>query len=152
MSLAENFNEAKKWALGIRTPKEAHEGIERGAVAQQVLGTWVKRALKTAAAVTAVGLLLRSGPILLYGALPAWGIYGALKIADRLLEKSIRLKLEAAQEMTTEGDRQRGMTPAHEPSPKLSKKMSEGFNADASRPTAQAAASAKGFWSRFRLD
>lgn len=158
MPFKENFDKAKKFVLGIRNLEEAHEGIQRHAVAKQVLGTWTKRALKAAAAVTAVGLLLRSGPILLYGALPAWGIYGALKLADHLVEKSIRLKVEAAQELAADTDKQRGASPALEPSPKLAKKMSGGFNADAARadgdtaPAALAAQQPKSFWSRIGLD
>jgi hypothetical protein len=156
MNLSQSFEKARKWMIGVDSVEDAANDIERIGRWRQALDVWGKRTLKLAIGVTAVGLMIRSGPLLLYATLPAWGLYGAVRLAEHLLDRSIRMKYEAAEQLKQKGEdavspRQ---LPAHEPSPKPAKKVTGGFNARASgepAPANENPAPRQSFWSRIGL-
>ena len=154
MNFSETFDKAKNWALGIRNEEEAVNGLTRDSKWKQALGSWRKRTFKLAVGVTAVGLLIRSGPILLYAALPAWGLYGAVRLAEYAVDRDIRMKFDAAERMKADKEKTASAKPAYESAPKLAKNVTSGFNAKVSpavSPEAIAAQAPKSVWSRLGL-
>lgn len=146
MNFAEGFDQVKKWCLGVHTVGEAEEGIRRDTALQQGLKSWTKRLGKTALILAGLTIVTRAGFMLIPTAIAA-GAYGAVRLASYLVDRDIRNKQVAEQQIAAEGAQNApAPKPARQPSPKLTAKATGAFNtsvtAEPANDTAPASAPA----------
>ncbi len=134
MSFTETVDQVKKWCLGVNSRAEAEEGIRRDTALQEGLKTWSKRLGKLALVLLGVVVLFRSGPMLIPAAI-AGAAYGAVKLASHLVDRDIKNKREAEQQMAADEQApQAAPKPSRQPAPKAAAKATGAFNATASEP------------------
>ena len=128
------MTQAKNWFLGTRTTGEAEAGIRRDTTLQNALHVWAKRTFWTALLVTVGGFAMTSGPILVVGALPAWGAFGLVKGIGALVDRDIRLKREAEERLSVATP----AAPPAKPAPVSGLKIASAFKAEAVKKPAPA--------------